>query len=175
MWSHWVTALQRYNMSRTVDLFQVPLWKTLLLGSPWLSCLFSLLCNPQGKEIIEYYLRELEDEGITLVPRWMPSVASLPPPRPTTLSTRPPDPPKLVVTPDVSAPLPTKDSISPDIKQDSSVLQADSLTETLAGTPEGLFLQKIERWIPALVMLIFSYTENCWTVFFNPWTPALHV
>ncbi|KAG7238237.1 hypothetical protein INR49_031152, partial [Caranx melampygus] len=116
----------------------------------------------KGKEIIEYYLRELEDEGITQVPRWMPSAASLPPPRPTTLSTSPPDPPKLVVKPDDSAPLPTntKDSISSDVKQDSNVLQTDSLTEILAGTPEGLFLQMIEQWIPALVMFIFSNSEN---------------
>lgn len=27
----------------------------------------------QGKEIIEYYLRELETEGITHIPRWSPS------------------------------------------------------------------------------------------------------
>jgi hypothetical protein len=26
----------------------------------------------KGKEIIEYYLRQLEDEGITYVPRWTP-------------------------------------------------------------------------------------------------------
>lgn len=26
----------------------------------------------QGKEIIEYYLRELETEGITQIPRWSP-------------------------------------------------------------------------------------------------------
>ncbi|CAL8270927.1 unnamed protein product [Lota lota] len=29
----------------------------------------------KGKEIIEYYLRELEQEGVTHVPRWTPSVA----------------------------------------------------------------------------------------------------
>lgn len=31
------------------------------------SCLTS-----KGKEIIEYYLRQLEEEGITFVPRWTP-------------------------------------------------------------------------------------------------------
>lgn len=32
---------------------------------------FKLVCL-KGKEIIEYYLRQLEDEGITSVPRWTP-------------------------------------------------------------------------------------------------------
>lgn len=32
----------------------------------------------QGKEIIEYYLKELEDEGVTHIPRWSPPQA--PPP-----------------------------------------------------------------------------------------------
>lgn len=30
----------------------------------------------QGKEIIEYYLRELEEEGVTYIPRWTPPVIS---------------------------------------------------------------------------------------------------
>ncbi|KAG7505771.1 hypothetical protein JOB18_039818 [Solea senegalensis] len=30
----------------------------------------------KGKEIIEHYLRELEDEGITYIPRWIPPVSS---------------------------------------------------------------------------------------------------
>lgn len=33
---------------------------------------------PQGKEIIEYHLKQLEEEGITHMPRWVP------PPIPTT-------------------------------------------------------------------------------------------
>uniref|UniRef100_A0A8D3C125 SEC14 like lipid binding 1 n=1 Tax=Scophthalmus maximus TaxID=52904 RepID=A0A8D3C125_SCOMX len=60
----------------------------------------------KGKEIIEYYLKELQDEGITHVPRWTSSSCSLPPPRPTSLCTSPPEPPKLVVTPVVAIPLP---------------------------------------------------------------------
>lgn len=46
----------------------------------------SLVDSLQGKEIIEYYLRELEEEGITYVPRWTPRVVpgngrpQLPPP-----------------------------------------------------------------------------------------------
>uniref|UniRef100_A0A8D3AV11 SEC14-like protein 1 n=1 Tax=Scophthalmus maximus TaxID=52904 RepID=A0A8D3AV11_SCOMX len=30
----------------------------------------------KGKEIVEYYLRELEEEGITYIPRWTPAVVS---------------------------------------------------------------------------------------------------
>lgn len=30
----------------------------------------------KGKEIIEYYLRELEEEGVTYIPRWSPPVVS---------------------------------------------------------------------------------------------------
>lgn len=97
--------------------------------------------SSQGKEIIEFYLNELEDEGITHVPRWTPSSVSLPLPRPTSLSTSPPTLPKLATAPAVSLPQPTdaKDGPSQDAKQDSGALQADGLTEILAGTPEGLF------------------------------------
>uniref|UniRef100_A0A8C7X2I2 SEC14 like lipid binding 1 n=1 Tax=Oryzias sinensis TaxID=183150 RepID=A0A8C7X2I2_9TELE len=41
----------------------------------------------KGKEIIEYYLNELEVEGILHVPRWIPPSRSLP--QPTSLSTSP--------------------------------------------------------------------------------------
>lgn len=106
---------------------------------------FLLSCSSQGKEIIEFYLKELEDEGITQVPRWTSSSSSLslPPPRPTSLSASPPVLPKLAVTPAVSIPLPAdaKDNDSQDAKQDSSALQGDNLTEILAGTPDGLFPQ----------------------------------
>uniref|UniRef100_A0A8C7X1E4 SEC14 like lipid binding 1 n=1 Tax=Oryzias sinensis TaxID=183150 RepID=A0A8C7X1E4_9TELE len=43
----------------------------------------------KGKEIIEYYLNELEVEGILHVPRWIPPSRSLP--QPTSLSTSPTD------------------------------------------------------------------------------------
>lgn len=97
----------------------------------------------QGKEIIEYYLRELQDEGITQVPRWSPLSSSLPPPRPTSLSTVPPEVPKLVVTPAVSIPLPAnaKDSSSQDTKQECATVQPDILSEILAGTPEGQLIK----------------------------------
>uniref|UniRef100_A0A8C9SJT5 SEC14 like lipid binding 1 n=1 Tax=Scleropages formosus TaxID=113540 RepID=A0A8C9SJT5_SCLFO len=44
----------------------------------------------KGKEIIEYYLRELEEEGVTHIPRWTPSLAS---PSVISLPTRPELPP----------------------------------------------------------------------------------
>ncbi|XP_060945680.1 SEC14-like protein 1 [Limanda limanda] len=114
----------------------------------------------KGKEIIEYYLKELEDEGITRVPRWSSSSYSLPPPRPTSLITSPPSPPKLVVTPAVSIPLPAnaRHSSSQDTKQDSTTLQADSLTEILAGTPEDkLDADYIKRYLGDLTPL----QESC--------------
>ncbi|XP_076583865.1 SEC14-like protein 1 isoform X3 [Chaetodon auriga] len=114
----------------------------------------------KGKEIIEFYLKELEDEGITRVPRWTPSSLPLPLPRPTSLSTSPPVLPKLAVTPNVSIPQPSdaKDSTSQDTKQDSSALQADSLTEILAGTPEDkLDADYIKRYLGDLTPL----QESC--------------
>uniref|UniRef100_A0A3Q4HQK1 PRELI/MSF1 domain-containing protein n=1 Tax=Neolamprologus brichardi TaxID=32507 RepID=A0A3Q4HQK1_NEOBR len=45
----------------------------------------------KGKEIIEYYLKELDDEGITHVPRWSPFSHSLPLSSPTSLSTNQPE------------------------------------------------------------------------------------
>ncbi|XP_065818733.1 SEC14-like protein 1 isoform X3 [Labrus bergylta] len=114
----------------------------------------------KGKEIIEFYLKELEDEGITEVPRWTPSSHPLPLPRPTSLSTSPTFLPKLAVTPSVSIPLPidTMDSTSPDAKQDSSVPQTDSLTDSLAGTPEDkLDADYIKRYLGDLTPL----QESC--------------
>nr|XP_019939779.1 PREDICTED: SEC14-like protein 1 isoform X1 [Paralichthys olivaceus] len=114
----------------------------------------------KGKEIIEFYLKELQDEGITHIPRWSSSSDSPPPPRPTSLSTSPPDPPKLVITPAVSIPLPAnaKDSTSQDTKQDITTLQTDSLTEILAGTPEDkLDADYIKRYLGDLTPL----QESC--------------
>lgn len=34
------------------------------------------LVSTQGKEIIEHYLRELEEEGVAYMPRWSPPVVS---------------------------------------------------------------------------------------------------
>ncbi|XP_030206804.1 SEC14-like protein 1 isoform X2 [Gadus morhua] len=50
----------------------------------------------KGKEIIDFYLNELEDEGITHVDRWTPS--GLPPPPSTARSNSPPLPPDFSLT-----------------------------------------------------------------------------
>ncbi|KAM8842263.1 SEC14-like protein 1 isoform X2 [Synchiropus splendidus] len=114
----------------------------------------------KGKEIIEYYLKELEDEGITHVPRWTPSSQPLPEPRPTTLSGSSGVLPSLPATPAVSDPLATdaKESISHDAKQDSCALQGDCAVEIQAGTPEDkLDADYIKRYLGDLTPL----QESC--------------
>ncbi|XP_055365333.1 SEC14-like protein 1 isoform X2 [Betta splendens] len=113
----------------------------------------------KGKEIIEYYLKELEDEGISYVPRWAPSTISLPPPKPTSPSTNAPDIPSLTVTPAVCVSLSSdvKDSCQ-DVKLDGTILQTDSLSEILAGTPEDkLDADYIKRYLGDLTPL----QESC--------------
>lgn len=109
---------------------------------------FLYSCSSQGKEIIDFYLKELEDEGITDVPRWTPS-SPLPAPRPrlTSLFSSPAVLPKLTVTPAVSIPLPAdaKDVTCQDAVRDSVALQDDGFTEMLPGTPEGPFPQMTEN------------------------------
>lgn len=118
----------------------------------------TLSCS-QGKEIIEFYLKELEDEGVTQVPRWSPSSHSLPLCSPTSLSAIPPD---LAVIPAVSVPLAAdaKDGTTQDAKQDSSMLQADSLVEILAGTPEGTSLPQIVITVAVQWFIIIRYESN---------------
>ncbi|XP_061888629.1 SEC14-like protein 1 isoform X3 [Entelurus aequoreus] len=114
----------------------------------------------KGKEIIEYYLKELEDEGITHIPRWNPTSLPVPPIRPTSLPTNPSVDSKLPITPAVAIPLPVDatDSASQNAKQDSIALQADSLTEILAGTPEDkLDADYIKRYLGDLTPL----QESC--------------
>uniref|UniRef100_A0A3Q3LFL7 SEC14-like protein 1 n=1 Tax=Mastacembelus armatus TaxID=205130 RepID=A0A3Q3LFL7_9TELE len=97
----------------------------------------------KGKEIIEYYLKELEDEGVTHVPRWAPPSLSLPAPRPTSLSTSPPDLPKLAVTQAVSVPLPT------DAKDRINGLDADYIKRYLGDlTPlQESCLIRLRKWL----------------------------
>ncbi|KAL3067531.1 hypothetical protein OYC64_017286 [Pagothenia borchgrevinki] len=114
----------------------------------------------KGKEIIEFYLKELEDEGITQVPHWTPSSLPLPVSRPTSLFTSLPVPPKPAITLPISIPLPinAKDSNSQEDTQDSSTLQADVLTEILTGTPEDkLDADYIKRYLGDLTPL----QESC--------------
>uniref|UniRef100_A0A669AWG9 SEC14 like lipid binding 1 n=1 Tax=Oreochromis niloticus TaxID=8128 RepID=A0A669AWG9_ORENI len=111
----------------------------------------------RGKEIIEYYLKELDDEGITHMPRWSPSSHSLPLSSPTSLSTNQPE---LGIVPADSVPLSAdaKDGTSQDAKQDSNMLQNDSLAEILAGTPEDkLDADYIKRYLGDLTPL----QESC--------------
>lgn len=97
------------------------------------------MCVSQGKEIIEFYLKELENEGITHVPRWAPSSQSLALPGPNSLSVSPPDLTKhtSLEAATVSQNAEPKDVAAQDVKQEGGALQADGLTEILAGTPEG--------------------------------------
>uniref|UniRef100_A0A8C6SGP0 SEC14-like protein 1 n=1 Tax=Neogobius melanostomus TaxID=47308 RepID=A0A8C6SGP0_9GOBI len=93
----------------------------------------------KGKEIIEYYLKELEDEGITHMPRWLPSSQTTAPVRPTSLCT----------SPCVFLALPTETSV---------VLHNDSLVELLTGTPEDkLDADYIKRYLGDLTPL----QESC--------------
>ncbi|XP_056265107.1 SEC14-like protein 1 isoform X2 [Pseudoliparis swirei] len=115
----------------------------------------------KGKEIIDFYLKELEDEGITDVPRWTPS-SPLPAPRPrlTSLFSSPAVLPKLTVTPAVSIPLPAdaKDVTCQDAVRDSVALQDDGFTEMLPGTPEDkLDADYITRYLGDLTPL----QESC--------------
>lgn len=120
----------------------------------------------KGKEIIEFYLKELEDEGITHMPRWTPSSLPLSLPRPTSLSTTPPAPPALAATPAASVPQPadSKDAMPQDAKHDGGggggvgALQADSMMELVAGTPEDkLDADYIKRYLGDLTPL----QESC--------------
>ncbi|XP_029288178.1 SEC14-like protein 1 isoform X1 [Cottoperca gobio] len=114
----------------------------------------------KGKEIIEFYLKELQDDGISHVPRWTPSSLPLPLPRPTSLFSSSPILPKLTVTPPVSIPLPinAKDSTAQEANRDSSTLPADILTEILTGTPEDkLDADYIKRYLGDLTPL----QESC--------------
>uniref|UniRef100_A0A3Q2Z1D4 SEC14 like lipid binding 1 n=1 Tax=Hippocampus comes TaxID=109280 RepID=A0A3Q2Z1D4_HIPCM len=96
----------------------------------------------KGKEIIEYYLKELEDEGITQVPRWSPTSLPLPPTRPTSLFTSPPPDPKVPVTAVVPIPLMTDAT-------DDNKLDADYIKRYLGDlTPmQESCLIRLRKWL----------------------------
>lgn len=79
----------------------------------------------QGKEIIEYYLRQLEEEGITFVPRWTPPSAT---PSADTLSSRTPAVAAAAVTPDAA--------LKEGLCSEASSTPGGG-PETPAGTPDG--------------------------------------
>lgn len=89
------------------------------------------------------------------MPRWSPSSHSLPLSSPTSLSTNQPE---LGIVPADSVPLSAdaRDGPSQDAKQDSNLLQNDSLAEILPGTPEGLYL-KIQKMNPRSLFYICVY------------------
>uniref|UniRef100_A0A8C6WGV8 SEC14-like protein 1 n=1 Tax=Neogobius melanostomus TaxID=47308 RepID=A0A8C6WGV8_9GOBI len=115
----------------------------------------------KGKEIIEYYLKELEDEGITHMPRWLPSSQTTAPVRPTSLCTSPCVFLALPVSPVVPTPIAAdvKDGASGETKTETSVvLHNDSLVELLTGTPEDkLDADYIKRYLGDLTPL----QESC--------------
>ncbi|KAG9350393.1 hypothetical protein JZ751_026752 [Albula glossodonta] len=102
----------------------------------------------KGKEIIEHYLRELEEEGVTHIPRWAPSPVS---PAMPSITARP----ELPVTPAISIPAASaKDTNS---NKDSSSLPG-SLNEPLSGTPDDkLDADYIKRYLGDLTPL----QESC--------------
>lgn len=81
----------------------------------------------KGKEIIEYYLKQLEEEGITFVPRWTPPVACK--------SESSTSHPRRPVSPAINIPeTATKEGLS-----NKEILNTSSSpSEPTAGTPDGM-------------------------------------
>ncbi|KAM9769799.1 SEC14-like protein 1 isoform 3-T32 [Menidia menidia] len=114
----------------------------------------------KGKEIIEFYLKQLEDEGITSVPRWTSSSDCPALSRPTSLATGPPAPPTQTSTLAVSVPqaADAKDGGCQEAKQDGSSQPAENANDSLAGTPEDkLDADYIKRYLGDLTPL----QESC--------------
>lgn len=81
----------------------------------------------KGKEIIEYYLKQLEEEGITFVPRWTPPVACKL--ESSTSHTRRPVSPAINI-PDSA----TKEGLN----NKENLNTSSSPSEPTAGTPDGM-------------------------------------
>ncbi|XP_066560406.1 SEC14-like protein 1 isoform X1 [Amia ocellicauda] len=100
----------------------------------------------KGKEIIEYYLRELEEEGVTHIPRWTPSAVC---PAKATVTARP----ELPISPAISIPI----ASAKEAPKETPSLPG-SLTEPLTGTPDDkLEADYIERYLGDLTPL----QESC--------------
>ncbi|XP_028830707.1 SEC14-like protein 1 isoform X2 [Denticeps clupeoides] len=112
----------------------------------------------KGKEIIEFYLKELEDEGITFIPRWAPATAS--PVKAVVTAALP----YLPLTPAISITAPTdgaNDSYA--CKEGSS--PPSSLNEAGASTPDDkLDADYIKRYLGDLTPLQESclIRLRCW-------------
>ncbi|XP_056143217.1 SEC14-like protein 1 isoform X1 [Lampris incognitus] len=91
----------------------------------------------KGKEIMEYYLRELEEEGITYIPRWTPTFA-------------PPTTAKLQLAPiSITRAIPV-----PSVMDGSSRKDPGSPSELLAGSPDDkLDADYIRRYLGDLTPL----------------------
>ncbi|CAL8389104.1 unnamed protein product [Arctogadus glacialis] len=87
----------------------------------------------KGKEIIDFYLNELEDEGITHVDRWTPS--GLPPPPSTARSNSPPLPPDFSLT--STTPATFTSSLDPTTTTPTTAVHtsADATTSPTVPTP----------------------------------------
>lgn len=143
---------------KVLSVFQIAhlnlnLQRLLLFSATALTLLYPPSCSSQGKEIIEFYLKELEDEGITHVPRWTPPLLPVSLPKQTSLLSSSTALPKQAAVPAVSIPLATDamDITFQDVQQDSGTLQADSLSEILPGSSEGRFPQTESQ--PSYVLL----------------------
>lgn len=102
----------------------------------------------KGKEIIEYYLRQLEEEGVTFVPRWTPR--SVAPPSETAVSGRKQVAALAVVVPDAAQ----KEGLG------SEALSSPSgAPEPVVGTPDGGFLT-VPVPLSAVSSGRCSYTET---------------
>ncbi|KAM3863711.1 SEC14-like protein 1 [Diretmus argenteus] len=96
----------------------------------------------KGKEIIEYYLRELEEEGVTHIPRW--TVPVVPPTATARLQLPPLSPARAIPVHNAKDGLSNKDPASP--------------TELLAGSPDDkLDADYIKRYLGDLTPL----QESC--------------
>ncbi|XP_027034338.1 SEC14-like protein 1 isoform X2 [Tachysurus fulvidraco] len=104
----------------------------------------------KGKEIIEYYLRELEEDGITHVPRWSPSTSLIQP----VVAVAPPAPPSTAPIAIAASAESGKDAAA--CKESSSPV--GSANEPLAATPDDkLDADYINRYLGDLTPL----QESC--------------
>lgn len=84
------------------------------------------MLSSKGKEIIEYYLRQLEEEGITFVPRWTPP--SLGPSSEPVSASKTQAASSAVVPPDTGL----KEGLSSE-----ALSSPAAVSEPMAGTPDG--------------------------------------
>ena len=124
---------------------------------------------PKGKEIIEYYLRQLEDEGITFVPRWTPPAAA--PSLETSLSCKKPAASLTVVVPDPTL----KEGLSGEPLSTPS-----GAAEPTAGTPDGesarglILRARLQADLEPLPLGTHSYDTNKDGSYHCPLASGLH-